>query len=302
MEMKKIISKIPFLMLMIAAGCQKGEEQTSVSTLDISIRPSIQTKAVSLGQTDIYAYSFGSAEVQDTEPIKQFEITTEGIYRYMLPHDTKKVIFSNAGNTPEVSVSKTEDSGLLFTRTEGAGMMDEDVLACSATIEDLTAESATPVELKRISCLVTADLKMKSMNGTELNLNDYISSASLALPNQARSVEFKSDGTIVSSKETSTENNQQAGTEEQVTKSGELYLLNLCNETRAFPTADGQKSMIVISLVDKLENVSVMSRTLDYPFLPNKHYKFTIAVKRNDIGFSFSVEDIVEEEIYVDLN
>ena len=301
MEMKKIISKIPFLMLMIAAGCQKGEEQTSVS-LDISIRPSIQTKAISLGQTDIYAYSFGSAEVQDTEPIKQFEITTEGIYRYMLPHDTKKVIFSNAGNTPEVSVSKTEDSGLLFTRQEGAGMMDEDVLACSATIEDLTAESAAPVELKRISCLVTADLKMKSLNGTELNLNDYIYSASLALPNQARSVEFKSDGTIVSSKETSTENNQQAGTEEQVTKSGELYLLNICNEIRAFPTADGLNSIIELSLVNKDGNVSVMNRTLDYPFLPNRHYKFTIAVKRNDIGFSFSVEDIVEEEIYVDLN
>ena len=47
---------------------------------------------------------------------------------------------------------------------------------------------------------------------------------------------------------------------------------------------------------------TVMSKDLDYPFEPNRHYTFTLVMKRNETGFIFDIEDIIEEDINIDLN
>lgn len=77
---------------------------------------------------------------------------------------------------------------------------------------------------------------------------------------------------------------------------------NICTEMATLPTAAGKNSVIELVIGNKAGNESVHTKELGYPFDPNKHYRLTLAMRRNETGFGFEIEDIIEESFDIDLN
>ena len=59
---------------------------------------------------------------------------------------------------------------------------------------------------------------------------------------------------------------------------------------------------IELTLVNQEGAESTLSRTLDYVFEANKHYKLRLSMKRVETGSQFVIDEIVNEELTVDLN
>ena len=76
----------------------------------------------------------------------------------------------------------------------------------------------------------------------------------------------------------------------------------VCNDITFFPSVNGTNASIYIFILCSNSQVYSFGKTLDYPFEANKHYKLTINVRMGRDGFSFTLDDIITEEITVDLN
>ena len=77
---------------------------------------------------------------------------------------------------------------------------------------------------------------------------------------------------------------------------------NICTGMATLPTAAGKNSVIELVIGNKSGNESVHTKELTYPFDPNKHYRLTLSMRRNETGFGFEIEDIIEESFDIDLN
>ncbi len=77
---------------------------------------------------------------------------------------------------------------------------------------------------------------------------------------------------------------------------------SICTEMATLPTAAGKNAVIELVIGNKTGNESVHTKELSYPFDPNKHYRLTLAMRRNETGFGFEIEDIIEESFDIDLN
>ena len=93
---------------------------------------------------------------------------------------------------------------------------------------------------------------------------------------------------------------QRVTTATEVTEGQTKY--NLCTGMASLPTAAGMNSRLELVVCNKSGKETVMSKDLGYPFEPNRHYTFTLVMKRNETGFIFDIEDIIEEDINIDLN
>ena len=80
------------------------------------------------------------------------------------------------------------------------------------------------------------------------------------------------------------------------------YLYPICSDISIFPTAPGWPETIELTLVNQEGAESTLSRTLDYVFEANKHYKLRLSMKRVETGSQFVIDEIVNEELTVDLN
>ncbi|MGN1211455.1 MAG: hypothetical protein ACI4TM_07195 [Candidatus Cryptobacteroides sp.] len=428
--------------------------------VEIKVRPVAEsTKALADVKTgDIYAYTYGSETAFEFQAVKQYKIV-DGIYSYWLPEGTERIVFSNIAESAELEVSKNEDGSLKFRRTGTDPFISSDLIAGAA--EFSAAEDGLTVGMKRMNSYLTVDLQMKSLDGTLLDLSEFIDGADLVLPYQAEGVVFEADGSITPSNTTiygevpgvpgvpaepddptpsdelanglyfikaedniavpfssdeseangymsvvanteenriesnaftftSTENGytimdskgrylyatsgnyrvfasatqpqegslwniekqednthkieniltnallhysskysefecsttsgllmpelipyEKPETEVQgrkgiLTKAGDIASgqtsYSLCTDAATLPTVTGTNSVLELTILNKSGNTTVIRKSLDFPFEENRHYKFTLVMKRNETGFTFTVEDMIEETIDIDLN
>lgn len=499
MTMKQIrLITIFSLIALLISACQ-NEKLTDPSygdgTIEIKMKPGTDaTKAlVDLTADDIYAYIFGDAEAASTPALKQIGLA-DGVYSYSVPDGTETIVFSNQVSAEEFYVDKTADGGLKVTRAADNSLYDTDIVAGISNLNEVDENGTLSPHLYRMNSFVTADLQMKSVDGTELNLSDYMTHAYLRLPNQAGYVTFNADGTMTVSENTYSEyipeepetpgddenqenpgDNENPGDDEDTEQPGDgdsyidptslitngdfetyseysmpygwtvwegapviettethsgnyairldgngynwqgisyegvqveegttyrfgvwvkttvdsanlyfninmsqyhnalvtagdwtyvyceyeatstatisvqldtymdtgssIYIddveffplsikvptmsgiagfsqrvttatevtegqttYNLCTGMASLPTAAGMNSRLELVVCNKSGKETVMSKDLDYPFEPNRHYTFTIVMKRNETGFIFDIEDIIEEDINIDLN
>lgn len=455
-------------MAFLATSCQERmQESAGNDMMEIHVRPyTADTKSVAdVTGGDIFAWTYGTGEASAAEPVRQYAIK-DGVYSYLLPSGTEQIIFSNIASSDEFLAGRDEDGGLVFSKRNTGSFFSTDMVAGTASMSSISEEGSLTVEMKRLNSYLTADLQMKSPDGTLLELADFMQSAELTLPWQAASVTFKTDGTVKPSgttvlgempggpeipEEPSTlatgryfitaegniavpleedktsgyiqvvtdteENRTEAnlftftqtedgytiqdsygryiympdtstsslyaavsaparghvwnvektddgtwkitnilkqkwiqystaysnfecsvktsgilpelvlyvpaadeepseGTgeeggvttpEEEATKAGNAAAgqttYNLCREAATLPTVRGVESSILeLSILNKSGNTTVIRKSIDTVFEPNRHYKFTLVMKRNETGFTFTVEDMIEESIDIDLN
>ncbi|MBQ7812432.1 MAG: hypothetical protein IJ394_07750 [Bacteroidales bacterium] len=436
------------------AACQNenlltGSDNDGVT--EIKMKPELsETKTlIDVTSDDIYAHTYGNSDVMATEALRQVGIEN-GVYSYSVPEGTETVIFSNHASSDDFAVTKTAEGGLQFTRKADASMYDTDIVAGAASMSGIDSEGTLSPHLSRLNSFITADLYMKSIDGTDLDLSDYMTYAYLRLPNQAGNVTYNADGSIsvsgntfdgivpddpteeetvpVQTKyymavgdtlatafgdaeygyllptvgyENATEANiwtfteteggytiadcygrylYKTGTYDSFSVSttmpteGHVWTITemedgthkifnttqgswiqykteykdfsgatsdkgirptlipvvdyystemqarqqmaasypsvsegqtsyaLAAEMATLPTAMDRNSRLEVVIGNKSGTEMVVSKDLEYPFEPNRHYFFTLVVKRNETGFGFYIEEIIEEEINIDLN
>ena len=439
------------------AACQNenlltGSDNDGVT--EIKMKPELsETKTlIDLTSDDIYAHTYGSSDVMATEALRQVGIEN-GVYSYSVPEGTETVIFSNHASSDDFAVTKTAEGGLQFTRKADASMYDTDIVAGAASMSGIDSEGTLSPHLSRLNSFITADLYMRSIDGTDLDLSDYMTYAYLRLPNQAGNVTYNADGSISVSgntfdgivpddpteeetvpvqtkyymavgdtlavalaedathgyipvtvgSENATEANIWTFTEieggytitdcygrylhksgsyasfyisTEMPTEGHVWTITemedgshkifnttqeswiqyntiygdfagekrdletgirptlipvvdyystemqarqqmaasypsvsegqtsyaLAAEMATLPTAMDRNSRLEVVIGNKSGTEMVVSKDLEYPFEPNRHYFFTLVVKRNETGFGFYIEDIIEEESNIDLN
>lgn len=193
------ISSIVLIGLSVAA-CQNENSlipSGNGDVIEIKVKPeAAQTKAiVDVTDDDIYAYTYGDNEALGTSALKQVSIEN-GVYSYSVPVGTEAIIFSNHIDSDDFAVTKTAEGGLQFTRKADDSLYDTDIVAGVSTMDEIGSDGTLSPHLNRLNSFITADLQMKSLDGTELDLSDYMTYAYLRLPNQAGSVKYNADGTI----------------------------------------------------------------------------------------------------------
>lgn len=200
--MKQITTYISSIVLigLSVAACQNEDHLTpsgNGDVIEIKVKPeAAQTKTlVDVASDDVYAYTYGDDEASGTSALKQVSIEN-GVYSYSVPAGTEAIIFSNHIDSDDFAVTKTAEGGLQFTRKENESLYDTDIVAGVSVMDEVGSDGTLAPHLNRLNSFITADLQMKSMDGTELVLSDYMTYAYLRLPNQAGSVTYNADGTI----------------------------------------------------------------------------------------------------------
>ena len=204
MKQTRIITAFVMLSL-LASACQNNQIDTTPApgkTIEVKMRPvAAQTKAmVNVAADDIHAYTYGDPDAYNCGAFLQTG-KENGVYSYSLPAGTESIIFSNQVSDSDFALGKLNEGGLTIERRDGTSLYDKDIVAGAAYLEDVDAEGTLTVHLNRLNSFVTADLQMEDLDGNALNLSDYMSSAYLRLPNQAKSVSYNIDGSITVSSE-----------------------------------------------------------------------------------------------------
>lgn len=241
-------------------------------------------------QDPIYAYAFNSEGQSDGLAIKPSSISN-GSYTYMIPTDAATLIFSNRMSDDTMNVVSEGDS-LVFIYTS---INTKDLVA--GTVAVTQGSSSYGVNLRRLTAKLDLELEMKATDGTILDCHDYMQYASVQVFSQAKSTSINVHGEVKLS-ETPIPYPLTPGLQ---TTPG-TYLYPICSDISIFPTAPGWPETIELTLVNQEGAESTLSRTLDYVFEANKHYKLRLSMKRVETGSQFVIDEIVNEELTVDLN
>lgn len=216
------------------------------------------------------------------------------IYYYTLPPHTECVLFSNCDsgwNDYYMTATKDfETKSLVFRRNYY--FPHDDLVVGGAYLSEVDDDGVLKVHLKRLVSFVSATLKFIDKDDNELPFSDYASSVALAVPGQAKTVTCDVDGNVTIS--------------EEVLNSYDLDYFKtaaICSDMPIFPTAYGMNGTIQLRMKHSNNTETILTKQLDYPLEMNKHYVFTITVRRNDTAFDgFVIEDIISETIDIPLN
>lgn len=199
MTMKRIKIYIVLALLSALAACQNENLLTPSENgdiIEIKVKPKVMTKSLVDVTTDnIYAYTYGDSEALACSALKQITIE-DGVYSYSVPGGTESIVFSNHATSDDFALTKTAEGGLQVTRLADNSLYDTDIVAGAIKMSETDENGGLNPHLSRLNSFITAELRMKSIDGTELDLNNYMTYAYLRLPNQACSVIYNADGSI----------------------------------------------------------------------------------------------------------
>lgn len=300
--MKKISNIYAFALALplLAVSCQEktaGPEAGETEYREIRITAGTpELKSLLDPSADqIYAYTFGG----DMEPLGNFIPSgiEGGIYTYNIPIDADTVVFSNMMYTDSM-LEVMLGSGDTLMVFKPLNSSYEDMAAGVADMASYPEDgSAMPVHLNRVTSKVSADLVIKSAAGDSLDVSQYISWAYITLSPQSSSYLVMTDGTM---------QNDIQGREfgmygAEISESTKEY--TICEDMSVPPTAAGTAtSVLTLYLISHDGSSTSMSADLGYALERNKRYNLSISVLHSDTGFTFSIEDIITEDITVNLN
>lgn len=269
------------------------EEEISYRKIAVSTETA-EVKSVTDPATDmIYLYTFGASAQTDGAQITPSEIQ-DGIYTYYIPENTKLMVFTNL-ESGHISIGNDGDYYMDIT-PDFNSMEKQDLVIGKALDTDLSETGELSVHLTRYAAFVTATLEFTSGTGTILDISEYLTNASVSVTPVCGKIKINGDYSL-------TAYGEGLFSATGAALEGSTTQYTIADQCALLPSPNGTAQSEIALTLNYINGTSETLRSeRNYAIEANRHYKFTIKVKRRETGFGFTIEDIIKETINADLN
>lgn len=297
---------LPVLAALSAVSCtvervSPGIEEGNI--LKIQASASTTKSPVNLGDDMIYAYPFALegdlADINGTPITASSVIGTE--YTYYMPQASQDVLFSNITDGSEgYSLTAPADGDTLMKITVGDGTSgsNTDLVIGNLAMADAGTAEIHQVALKRKVAQISLNFRVKQKDSDELlieDLSDFFSEVRVSIPTASTfCVPSISDTAGVYYGEV---NNLWSSTDIPAASS-----LSLIQESFLFPSIPGHIPDITLIVTTTSGNVQTLQSSFGSPIEPNKHYNLTLTLRQRSDGMGFTVAELIQDEIKVDMD
>ena len=262
---------------------------------------SLGTKLVDLNNDMIYAYPYNLSNPDLNGIAITPSASDTGTFTYLMPQPAQDVLFSNLTESSSGYEIVTDSETALYSITTGAsysGYNDDFVVGCldESTAAANTSGEVMPVNLERKVARATVYLKVRKADGSGFvdSLSSVLSYVSFSIPTYSsyEITDITPEGIVGSY------SGEAAFRWDNLTAPDDS-IMNFTWYGFVFPSIGTEPPTVTLTLTTPSGNVQTLSAQMSQPIVANKHYDLTFVVNKRSVGFDFTVESYVEENMEV---
>lgn len=262
---------------------------------------SVGTKLVDLNNDMIYAYPYNLSNPDLNGIAITPSASDTGTFTYLMPQPAQDVLFSNLTESSSGYEIVTDSETALYSITTGAsysGYNDDFVVGCldESTAAANTSGEVMPVNLERKVARATVYLKVRKADGSGFvdSLSSVLSYVSFSIPTYSsyEITDITPEGIVGSY------SGEAAFRWDNMTAPDDS-IMNFTWYGFVFPSIGTEPPTVTLTLTTPSGNVQTLSAQMSQPIVANKHYDLTFVVNQRSVGFDFTVESYVEENMEV---
>lgn len=262
---------------------------------------SLGTKLVNLNKDMIYAYPYNLSNPDLNGIAITPSASDTGTFTYLMPQPAQDVLFSNLTESSSGYEIVTDSETALYSITTGAsysGYNDDFVVGCldESTAAANTSGEVMPVNLERKVARATVYLKVRKADGSGFvdSLSSVLSYVSFSIPTYSsyEITDITPEGIVGSY------SGEAAFRWDNLTAPDDS-IMNFTWYGFVFPSIGTEPPTVTLTLTTPSGNVQTLSAQMSQPIVANKHYDLTFVVNQRSVGFDFTVESYVEENMEV---
>lgn len=262
---------------------------------------SVGTKLVDLNNDMIYAYPYNLSNPDLNGIAITPSASDTGTFTYLMPQPAQDVLFSNLTESSSGYEIVTDSETALYSITTGAsysGYNDDFVVGCldESTAAANTSGEVMPVNLERKVARATVCLKVRKADGSGFvdSLSSVLSYVSFSIPTYSsyEITDITPEGIVGSY------SGEAAFRWDNLTAPDDS-IMNFTWYGFVFPSIGTEPPTVTLTLTTPSGNVQTLSAQMSQPIVANKHYDLTFVVNQRSVGFDFTVESYVEENMEV---
>ena len=262
---------------------------------------SVGTKLVDLNNDMIYAYPYNLSNPDLNGIAITPSASDTGTFTYLMPQPAQDVLFSNLTESNDEYEITTDSETALFSITTSSsytGYYNDFVVGCldESTAAANTSGEVMPVNLERKVARATVCLKVRKADGSGFvdSLSSVLSYVSFSIPTYSsyEITDITPEGIVGSY------SGEAAFRWDNLTAPDDS-IMNFTWYGFVFPSIGTEPPTVTLTLTTPSGNVQTLSAQMSQPIVANKHYDLTFVVNQRSVGFDFTVESYVEENMEV---